>query len=492
MKRLTLRRSWASVVIALAAAAFQLPAQAASAAPGFPINIGQSYQIESAVMAAPVTYLVHTPRLYARTDKSYPIVILLDGSDHFAHVSAAIDFLSDAGRIPEMILVGVNNVNRAANLRPPLTHPTAGTPNDPDTPNADRFLRFISEELIPQIDRTYRSRPYRVLMGHSLGGLFVIYSLLQKPEVFNGYIAISPILAWDNGALINATPPFLAGHNTLRADLFLSLANEPGELQATLWRFSALLAEKTPAGIPGLRWRLNQYPEDSHGSVSLRAMEEGLRSVFDGWYLNDTDALALYDLGGLAAVQKHYAGVSERMGYAIPVPAEVFTSVAFGLYRQKRIAEERPVLEQAIATYPNDALLYFVLGQWYVGTGDRARGLEYFAKSLQASPIDYRDSIAGQYKVDPITLLPEIAPAKQALQAYAGTYRAADDSRRIRAKASALVMSGSAGDCEVRFLSELKFYCGSEWGTFEKESDGQICRLSLRTDDSQYTLTRLK
>jgi len=168
-------------MITLATSTFQLPLAAAPAAPGVPINIGQSYQIESTVMSAPVTYLVHTPRFYARTDKSYPVVILLDGSDHFAHVSAAIDFLSDAGRTPEMILVGVNNVNRAANLRPPLTHPAAGSPDDPDTPNADRFLRFISEELIPKIDRAYRTRHYRVLMGHSLGGLFVIYSLLQKP-----------------------------------------------------------------------------------------------------------------------------------------------------------------------------------------------------------------------------------------------------------------------------------------------------------------------
>jgi len=201
--------------------------------------------------------------------------------------------------------------------------------------------------------------------------------------------------------------------------------------------------------------------------------------------------MALYDLGGLAAIQKHYAEVSERMGYTIPVPGDVFASVAFGLYRQRRVAEERPVLERAIAAYPDDAQFYFALGQWYVGTGDRAGGLEYFAKSLQASPTDYRDSIASQYKVDPSTLLPEITLAKQALKAYAGTYRAADDSRTLHSKGGGLVMSGSAGDCAVRFLSDLRFYCGSEWGEFERESDGRVQLLSLRTDNYHYTLTRV-
>jgi predicted alpha/beta superfamily hydrolase len=52
------------------------------------------------------------------------------------------------------------------------------------------------------IDRTYRSRPYRVLVGHSLGGLFAVYALMTRPDVFQGYIAISPALWWDDQSLV--------------------------------------------------------------------------------------------------------------------------------------------------------------------------------------------------------------------------------------------------------------------------------------------------
>jgi hypothetical protein len=117
---------------------------------------------------------------------------------------------------------------------------------------------------------------------------------------------------------------------------------------------------------------------------------------------------------------------------------------------------------------------------------------EHFAKSLQASPTEYRSAITSAYKFDADKLVPEITPSKQALKAYAGTYRVAAESRAIQAKGSALVMSDPAGNCEMRFLSELKFYCGPEMGEFEKGSDGRVRSVTLRTSDYRYTLTKSK
>jgi predicted alpha/beta superfamily hydrolase len=480
-------RWWISIALTGLPALFAASANAA----GLPINIGQRYQIQSRALSAPVSYLVHTPKFYEGTDQAYPIVILLDGEQHFAHVSASMDFLAEQGRIPAMILVGVNNVNRAANLSPPLPSPASTSiPNDPTTPNADKFLGFISDELIPEIDRGYRTRPYRVLIGHSSGGLFVLYSLLQRPDVFNGYVAISPAIDPEYETLIDAMPAFLSSHKDLRADVFVAIGNEQGRMLANTWRLSARFAEKPPRTMPGIRWQLSRFPEDDHGTVSLRAMEQGLRSVFDGWYVEESDARTLFEKGGVAALQKHYAEVSQRMGYAVPVPRGGFAATIGALRRGNRPDDARLVLEQAIAAYPDDPEFYFILGQEYFGR-DRARALEYFTKSLQASATEYRDPIVGAYKVDASKLLPEITLPAQALKAYPGTYRVADDSRTIQLRNGALTMSGpTTGACEMRFLSELAFYCGPAQGTFEKGRDGRLRSLTLRNEGFRYTLTR--
>src|SRR5688572_9546227 len=116
-----LYRSWISIALTFTALLFALPANASSPSPaGSPVVIGQRYQMNSTALSAPLTYLVHTPKYYERTDQSYPVVILLDGSKHFAHVSATVDFLVEQEKIPPVIVVGVDTVNRAANLSPPL------------------------------------------------------------------------------------------------------------------------------------------------------------------------------------------------------------------------------------------------------------------------------------------------------------------------------------------------------------------------------------
>jgi uncharacterized protein len=73
---------------------------------------------------------------------------------------------------------------------------------------ADKFLNCINSELIPFIDKGYNTDiSKRILAGHSLGGYFSAYALLQdlsgKNNNFSGYIAASPSLHYNNYYLLN-------------------------------------------------------------------------------------------------------------------------------------------------------------------------------------------------------------------------------------------------------------------------------------------------
>jgi hypothetical protein len=178
-----------------------LAVSAATQAPE-PVVIGEKFQIESRVLAETRTYVVHTPDYYKKRTDAYPVLVLLDAENNFAYTSAAVHLLSANGRIPAMIVVGINNTDRTRDMTPSRPASSFGGASWTGG-GADKFLSFIADELLPTIDRNYRTRPYRVLIGHSLGGLFAVYALLNRPEVFKGYIVTSPSLWWDDQALMN-------------------------------------------------------------------------------------------------------------------------------------------------------------------------------------------------------------------------------------------------------------------------------------------------
>jgi predicted alpha/beta superfamily hydrolase len=69
------------------------------------------------------------------------------------------------------------------------------------------YIRFMTEELKPFIDATYRTQAERgstIIGGSSLGGLIAIHACLQKPEVFGCCLAFSPTLGWDQERLLQS------------------------------------------------------------------------------------------------------------------------------------------------------------------------------------------------------------------------------------------------------------------------------------------------
>ena len=137
----------------------------------------------------------------------YPVVYLLDGDAHFYSVAGMIHQLSEVNGntlFPEMIVVGIPNTDRMRDLTP--THSPTGYTGDStgvgSSGGGEIFMSFIEKELIPYIDSLYPTAPYKVFIGHSLGGLTVINALLHHTRLFNSYIAIDPSMWWQNQLLL--------------------------------------------------------------------------------------------------------------------------------------------------------------------------------------------------------------------------------------------------------------------------------------------------
>src|ERR1043165_3179479 len=210
--------------------------------------------IKSAVLGEDRIVLIRTPVGYETSKVSYPVLYMTDGDSHINHTASTIEFLTENGRIPELIVVGVTNTDRTRDLTPvkSTNRNAAGELQFPLGGGADNFLKFFETELIPEIEKQYRVQPYRIFAGHSLGGLFAIHAMISKPGLFNSYIAVSPSLQWEHDEALKRATEYLKNQKEMKTTLFVSLGNEPGAIGTDFDSFKELLSK---AKIKGFEWQ---------------------------------------------------------------------------------------------------------------------------------------------------------------------------------------------------------------------------------------------
>src|SRR5687767_4566943 len=157
--------------------------------------------VESKVFGNSRAVLVSLPDSYLTGSERYPVLYVTDGTTQTLHTINTIKALSDTGRMPEMIVVGIRHDDRIHELTP--TRVAQATVDGeltrfPTSGGAARLRAFLETELIPWIEQHYRTEPYRILAGYSYGGMFALDTLFTNPKLFNSVIAISPIVWWDD------------------------------------------------------------------------------------------------------------------------------------------------------------------------------------------------------------------------------------------------------------------------------------------------------
>jgi predicted alpha/beta superfamily hydrolase len=315
-----------------------------------PLTLGHATSVYSRVLGEDRAILVDLPTGYELTQSRYPVLYLLDGLAHFHHAAASVDFLSRTGRIPQMIVVGITNTARTRDMTP--THV-----EDRETSGgADTFIQFVEDELIPFVDDRYRTQPYRVLFGHSLGGMLAVYTMFTKPDLFAGYIAASPHLQYDDGYVVGKVEEILAGRPTLRTSIYLTLGDEP-DYAETLERFTGLLAG---ADDSGLRWEYQVLEQDDHMSTPLKSAYEGLEMVFASWrYPGDLSEAEV------SSVQAHYEKLSAELGYQVLIPEGLLNQLGYMLLARERYDDAVAAFKLNIDNYPGSANVYDSLGEAY-------------------------------------------------------------------------------------------------------------------------------
>jgi predicted alpha/beta superfamily hydrolase len=366
--------------------------------------------IKSSVLGEDRVILVRTPPGYEANKLAYPVLYMTDGDAHIGHTASTIEFLARNGRMPEMIVVGITNTDRTRDLTPTkATGPNAA--QFPTAGGADNFLKFIETEVIPEIEKRYRVQPYRVLAGHSFGGLFAVHALITRPELFNSYVAVSPSLQWSDDATLKRAEEFFKTRKELHATLFTSLGNEPGDIGKGFEAFKQLLAKTQ---VKGFEWEAQQMTDEDHGSVVLRSHYFGLRKVYDGWQMPRDPATGAV-AGGLKAADEHYKWLSQKFGYSIPTPEGLVNQLGYQYLLGGNPEEAIATFKSNVERYPDSANVYDSLAEAYEKTSrlDLAAPLYEKAQSLGKQNNDPNAAIYSANFTRASDKLKQAAAAKQ-------------------------------------------------------------------------------
>lgn len=348
-------------------------------------------KINSAVLGEERTILVRVPAGYETNKLRYPVLYMTDGNAHISHTSSTVEFLARNGRMSEMIVVGITNTDRMRDLSPTHVTTTVAGGNSalqfPTSGGGDKFLKFIETELIPEIEKRYRVDPYRILAGHSLGGLFAIHAMISRPELFNSYVAVSPALQWDNQVVVKRAEDFFKSRKEWQATLFLSLGREPGPIEDGFYQLKQVLEKNAPKGF---EWEARVLDDEDHGSVVLHSHYLAMRKVFTGWQIpRDPDTGQV--VGDFKSVEEHYQKLSQKFRHTIPVPENLINQLGYQSLFAGRSDEAIMIFKTNVERYPDSANVYDSLAEAY----ERSGRLEL------AAPLYEKAHTLGQQNKDP-------------------------------------------------------------------------------------------
>jgi predicted alpha/beta superfamily hydrolase len=332
----------------------------------------------------------------------YPVVYLLDGDAHFYSVVGMIQQLSSVNGntvCPEMIVVGIPNTDRTRDLTP--THVKSDPPfmdsNSTKTSGGgEQFISFIEKEVMPHIDSAYPTEPYRVLIGHSFGGLTAINTLTHHTKLFNSYVVIDPSMWWDHKKLLGETKEALATRQFAGVSLFMGIANtmNPGTDTAKVQRDSSAFTRHIRSILELNKYflanRQNQlnydykyYNTDDHGSVPLITEYDALHFIFNFYPLK----LSLSDhinpnMAVMSKIEKHYEDVSKQFGYKVKVPEGLVNNIAYQQLAKKKYDDAEYMFKLNVSNYPESSNAFDSLGDLYDAKGDKEKAIENYKKAL--------------------------------------------------------------------------------------------------------------
>jgi predicted alpha/beta superfamily hydrolase len=260
------------------------------------VSIGQRYSFYSETLQENQSYLLNLPRSYdKKPNAKYPLIVMLDGHRDTFHMGSGIARKlarsnHENNKVPEAIFVALPSKNRFRDYTPTKLDKRFFQ-NPPDwidaTGHGEAFRTMLRDELLPALKKDFRISDETVFVGHSLGGLIVLYDLISPDRLFTSYIALDASFWYDNRLLEQKARRVRIDRNAKPINLYIALAGSPDPTHQTAGKnFERIVTPKSKL----IRSKVGIFDDERHLSVELIGLQEGLKHVFETYKPEDTQS----------------------------------------------------------------------------------------------------------------------------------------------------------------------------------------------------------
>ncbi len=355
------------------------------------ITIGTRRVVESRVLEEDRTVYIYLPESYpqSRGYRRYPVLYVRDGGKFFHSFTGAVQHLSSDAtpHVPEMIVVAIVETDRVRDSS--STHSLQGFTGKTDegfktSGGGEKFQRFLEHELVPYIDKEFSTSSYRIYCGYSFTGLNVIDEFLDEDTVFDAFLMIDPSWWWDNYVMERRAGVSLPNRKFNRAQLFMAATSEsyPEKYFIKARDVSSLAQMLRRTNPAGLEWTFERYADESHHSMALRALSDGLTYFFRGY------KPSLHELyNEPEKLRQRYESLSTRLGEQFFLGEDLLRF--FGEQFLRNFNEPDQAIryfEMAADAYPESWEAWSDLGDAYVIKGNKLQAIAPYEESLRLNP----------------------------------------------------------------------------------------------------------
>ena len=331
-------------------------------------SIKQTLTIEDKRFEQPLEFNVHLPKSYqTKSDKQYVVLFDFHPYSH-TYLTGLHDWMSHNGEWPWLETIVVN--------------PAYGNPVGQlfdATGNSTPLVNFIADQLLTEIDSQYRTNGYRIFSGFRVNGSIVLSTLLNRPDVFDAYIAISPELKNDYVQILSKskTAKSLAGKQH-KFVLFSHGATIKEDHQMANYQ---LLNDQLTPYLASHEYHYQDFGQHYFMSLPALSVISAIEAMFSDIH-RGLAADSLISQQGVSAIIAHYKDLSaNKYGFEVS-PKRSIESLGFALLATQP-TQGIAVLKENIALYPSDAYTHHALAKAYDQLGDIGNAIKYQTKAAK-------------------------------------------------------------------------------------------------------------
>ncbi len=346
---------------------------------GTDVVLAKSVKLASKVLKRDLDISIYVPQGYNNSSARYPVLYDLNAFFCFTYDCGTVELFARNASIPNMIVVGV----------PALQNGYVPTPFEErgdSLAGADLSIKFFKEELIPFVENNYRTNKFRILYGHSVGGLFTIYTLFNYPDLFTAYIAGSPWFQTNNQYWLKNIEQMAKERKLDQKCLFMTVGK--GEAELTLNTYKELEQWMNNQSFEDLTWK-SAWVEGDHGSMVGRNIYDGLLFIFSDWRLPEI----AFRNAEIDELKKYVKTNSEKWGKygfetASIIPEERLNAMGYALLNRKEYDKAIRIFTYNLELYPKSYNAYDSLAEAYLTIGDKENARKYYKQAVELNPGD--------------------------------------------------------------------------------------------------------